>query len=179
MDVWEFAAHSEWPIVVGGAVWFLRRSLREMMGRINPTKVDAWGFKAEFDKTLEKVEILTSEKASNPTMAMDSTLETEKPKPAALEAPEIKILRAWNDLEVAMRKASPARRPGIKWITPKTIDEAAKDLKLGEDEIAAVNEMRELRNKVAHTGFTVLTRADAARYYDAANELIRRVSNVA
>jgi hypothetical protein len=52
VDILEFLAHSEWPIVVGGALLILRRPLSEMMGRMNLSKIDAWGLKAEFEKGL-------------------------------------------------------------------------------------------------------------------------------
>ena len=71
MDVLEFLAASEWPLVAGLALWFLRRPLMRMADRVNPTKLDAWGLKAEFAEALDKVETLIppTPRASSPALA--------------------------------------------------------------------------------------------------------------
>ena len=43
------------------ALWLVRRPLARMLDRVNPTKVDVWGFKAEFEKRLDKVDLLIAE----------------------------------------------------------------------------------------------------------------------
>jgi hypothetical protein len=59
VDFLEFVQRSEWPIIVGATLWIVRRPLVNLFERLNPTKVDAWGFSAEFEKTLNKIDALT------------------------------------------------------------------------------------------------------------------------
>src|SRR3954471_13715273 len=94
MDVLEFVARSEWPIVVVVSVWLLRRSIRDMLNRISPTKIDAFGFKAEFERTLDKVDQLTppADQKDLPILTLNRS-----PKDAELipASPEAIILDAW------------------------------------------------------------------------------------
>ncbi|HEY1720917.1 MAG TPA: hypothetical protein VGG27_06705 [Magnetospirillaceae bacterium] len=59
MDWLEFIANSEWPIVAGAALVIERRPIARMIDRVNPTKLGAWGLNAEFERVMDKVEVLT------------------------------------------------------------------------------------------------------------------------
>jgi hypothetical protein len=97
MDFWEFLARSEWPIVIGGTIWLLRRSFQDMLSRVTPTKVDAFGFKAEFERTLDKVEQLTAPTDQKPAQIED----------LLLASPEAVILDSWRQLEAEVRAKGP------------------------------------------------------------------------
>jgi hypothetical protein len=172
VDFWEFVARSEWPIVVGGTIWLLRRSFQEMLGRINPTKLDAFGFKAEFERTLDKVEQLTApaDQQKSPIMAFDS-----KPAdtPELIQAsPEAVILESWRQLENAARRKLPP--PANKIIFPVHPTRLADYLNFTEDEIAAFQSLRKLRNQIAHSD-TPVSRDDAMRFKEVTERLLERV----
>ena len=114
MDVLEFVARSEWPVVVLVGVWLFRRAIRGIFERINLTKLDAWGLKAEFEKGLAKAELLTPLPdripVERPKLAMNEAPTVSLPRLSedALTqgaSPELVVLRAWRDLDVAMKRA--------------------------------------------------------------------------
>jgi hypothetical protein len=161
MDFWEFVARSEWPIVVGGAIWLLRRPLQDMLSRVTPTKVDAFGLKAEFERTLDKVEQLTAPTDQRPAQ-IDDVL------PAS---PEAVILDSWRQLENAVREKLPSKGRNI--LVPPKATELERQLNLSEDEIAAYQSLRKMRNQVAHENAPV-SREDAIRFKEAAQRLLQR-----
>ena len=207
MDILEFLARSEWPIVALVAVLVIRKPLGRMVDRVNPKKVDAWGFKAEFEKRLEKAELLVPPqgksigKSSNnihrivgTTSADDAGLSLSSSSnetltwssggvsidaPASIRmrynpvdaSPEMAILTAWNQVEKAIRDAGIKR--GVEsakpWTSWRVIEEMARRVQLGPDEISALKELRDLRNHVAHTtDIGSVTPLDAKRYIDVA-----------
>lgn len=187
MDVLEFLARSEWPIVVGGALWLLRKPISAMIGRVNLTKIDAWGFKAEFEKGLQKVEALTS---GEPTKVggkiiearIEDRIQFRDSADANVEVnltPELIVLHAWGRLESAMRKMIDAERPqkvGNITIPPLKIEEAAKQLGLSDDEIESLRVLRRLRNEVAHSANSALTWSDATRFRQATDKLLAKLT---
>ncbi|HEY1720915.1 MAG TPA: hypothetical protein VGG27_06695 [Magnetospirillaceae bacterium] len=238
MDPLDFIAKSEWPLVVLVTIFAVRRSLARMIDRVSPTKVDAWGFKAEFEKTLDKVELLTS---SRPPNARSAALDVSSPippadKPAAsssppnpkivekasdsqraaaehvqdrnrdgegdyarsagpmkkaalfetvpliptkaLQQPELIVMNAWHLLEATMRKLDDHKHPAIGrglWNSPRTFDIAARELGLNADEIAALRELRKLRNQVAHSENAPVSLEEALRFQKAVDQLIKRL----
>jgi len=175
MDVWEFVVRSEWPIVVGGTIWLLRQSFQDMLNRISPTKVDAFGFKAEFERTLEKVEQLTAptDEQKSPAMAFDS----KPPDSSELIAvsPEAVVLESWRQLEKAVRQKIPDAKKGNITFLPLSLSTFKDQLKFSEDEIAAYKSLHRLRNEVAHSEITV-TRAGALKFKEAADRLRNRLA---
>lgn len=182
MDIVELIAHSEWPVVVGGALLVFRRPIRELLARINLTKIDAWGFKAEFEKGLEKVETLTppKEEKPRPKIATDEKLRFEEARPGIAPpgkapSPEAMVLDAWSWLEGDMRAMIDAiypRRGGVLWTPPLKIDEAARKLGLTDDEVESLMTLRKLRNNVAHSTETLVTWDDAMRFKQATERLL-------
>ncbi|MGO8868459.1 MAG: hypothetical protein ACLQME_18370 [Alphaproteobacteria bacterium] len=190
MDFLEFAAHSEWPVVAGIAIWLIRRPLGRMMDRISPTKVDAWGIKAEFEKSLDKVDLLTpaKESKSKPTLAMDEALPPSGKKSARIftrdaafqrkpssNAPEIIVLQAWDRLEKYMKSIQPMLQLEQLWGRPNAMGIVERILGLTEDEAAAVMELYKLRNQVAHAKYAPVTESDAIRFQDAIDRLLTRI----
>jgi hypothetical protein len=186
VDILELIARSEWPVVVGGALLLFRRPIRDLIGRINLTKIDAWGLKAEFEKGLDKVDTLTPPKEEKPTpkIAMDEKLPSEEPKStlarlrAKAPSPEAIVLDAWSWLEADIRAMIDAIRPsqiGDLRIPPLKIDEAARELGLTEDEVQSLMTLRKLRNSVAHSTETLVTWEDAMRFKEATERLLARM----
>ena len=195
MDWLEFAAKSEWPVVCGYGLWILRGPLSRMLDRVSPTKVDAWGFKAEFARDLDKAEILTRPKeeqrkpakaAKPPTMAFDA-----KPPPRsgqenyrfisglhALDSPEASVLTDWAALETAFQEkaAIVGIAPSVQGLPSRSgWTSLGPQLGLTEDETAAVQELRKLRNDVAHATGARLSPEEARRYREVVTHLISKL----
>ncbi|MDB5409590.1 MAG: hypothetical protein JWL84_4502, partial [Rhodospirillales bacterium] len=136
MDLLEFAARSEWPIVAGVAVFLVRQPLVKMIERLNPTNFDAWGLKIAFEQKLEKAELLAPVPEAEPTapapVAPDSpdTVPLERAAPDeppeiappdvapkvdvtdprwAIQVPSMRILLAWQRLEEAIQRLARER----------------------------------------------------------------------
>jgi len=184
VDILEFLAATEWPLVVGGALLLFRRPIRELIARTNLSKVDAWGLKAEFEKGLHKVETLTPAKdeKKKPTIAMDEKLRLDtipdRVKGGGGRSPETIVLDAWSWLEADMRAMIDAIRPthiGTLSVPPLKIDEAARKLGLTDDEVESLMTLRRLRNSVAHSAETLITWDEAQRFKEAAERLLHRM----
>jgi hypothetical protein len=186
VDILELIARSEWPVVVGGAFLLFRGPIRELIGRINLTKIDAFGFKAEFERGLAKVESLTPAKDEKPKpkIAMDEKIAVEEPKAALTPArakgasPDATVLDAWSWLEADMRAMIDAIHPrhtGVLWTPPLKIDEAAREFGLSEDEVQSLMVLRNLRNSIAHSASTSITWDDAIRFKQATERLLARM----
>ena len=173
MDILEFLARSEWPIVVGVSVWLLRRSLRDMLNRINPTKLDAFGVKAGFESTLDKVEQLTPpDEKDLPILRLDNR--PLKSADLISASPEAVILDSWRQLEKPVKQnRSPSNRKNL--VLPLEAQEL-KDLKFSDDEIAAYASLRKLRNQVAHSE-TPASREEAIRFKEATERLLQRLAD--
>ncbi len=152
-----------------------------MLDRVSPTKVDAWGFKAEFDKVLGKVELLTPSSLSGEGSLR---VETEVVRSLRHELdvarpPELLVLRAWARLEAAMRQISDAEHPHVSarvWNRSQPIDQVARELGFDADEISALRELRELRNRIAHTLDVSVSDEEAARYRAATERFLSRLN---
>ena len=179
-----------------------------MADRVNPTKLDAWGLKAEFAEALDKVETLIppTPRAASPALAdqppggpvltdpfrllPDSPPQVFAPPIMASPAPAPEqvslspvrsILADWMELSSSMRAlADQSRRNASK---PKkrfaTVEEAARELGLSADELAAVRQLEQLRNNVAHSANAPVAAVDAARFRMAKSELLVRLEKIA
>lgn len=180
MDVLDLIARSEWPLVVGGALLIFRKPIYELLTRINITKIDAWGFKAEFEKELNKVDTLLppKEETPSPKIAMGERI-TEPTKkvsvPRKEQSPEAVVLASWSILESDMRAMLDAIRPtqvGSLHVPPLRIQEIARRLGLSDDEIESLLTLRSLRNKVAHSAEAQISWEDAMRFKEATERLL-------
>src|ERR1700686_5783936 len=113
--------------------------MRDLIGRVNLTKIDAWGLKAEFEKGLDKIDALTPAELEkpNPKIAMDEKLPVGEPKafvtlpPPPIATPEMIVLEAWRNLEGTMRRIidkAPPRHPGSLQTPPLRFEAAAEEL---------------------------------------------------
>ena len=198
MDYLQFVASFEWPIVVGGTLWITRKQLQDMLKRINLTEFEGLGIKATFEKVLDKVDILVPANSidgapipsliGKPAQPGEAEFRTDEvrsgepegrpndnqivwlnPNDHATSADSI-ILLSWRRLEAVMRRISGNQRLGF------SITKTARDLKLTEDEVAALGELRKLRNQVAHNTDLPVSHAEAIRYAAAAERLLARIT---
>jgi hypothetical protein len=192
VDLLELIARSEWPVVVGGALFLFRRPLVKLIGRINSTKVEALGFKAEFEMGLEEVENLTPPSTEELELVHKITHD-EKGKGENLSqwiqkpswssytpepSPEAVVLGAWTWLEVntrAMIEAIHPRNYRSDIFESRRLYEAAREFGLTEDDIKSLGKLHELRNKVAHSTESILTWDDAMRFKEATERLVARM----
>ncbi len=187
MDFLEFLSHLEWPLVASAALWLLRKPLQRMLGEVTPTKVDAWGFKAEFEKSLAKVELLAPAvigklEVTQEAQTLNATGQVALPPPSdedkssaeppTLASPDMIVLQAWRQLESRMRKLSDAQGHSM----PRRIEVAARELGLAADEVSALMELRKLRNNVAHSVDAPVTDAEATRFAAATENLLKRIT---
>jgi len=192
VDVLEFLAHSEWPLIGGAALFVIRQPLVRMLDRVNPTKVDAWGLKAEFEKTLDKVELLAPpvtvtvshmaflEDSAAPVAVPSTPTEPPPEAPFLVPAsPETVILGAWGRLETLLREKMNGKqhlpRLGLHWTPTYMLVDAAPQFGLTPDETAALRELHKLRDQVAHSFSPSVTYADALRFRDAVDRLSARL----
>jgi hypothetical protein len=180
MDILEFLQKSEWPLLVGGALWYFRHPLTRLLNEIRLTKFAAWGLSAEFEKRLDKVEDLTE---TTRQLADEAPSKRETPRSIdktilgfqSDDAPPLIILRAWSLLESELRSASDKPSTRDQPWTPRRMEDAARILGMTHNEIEAMRELRKLRNQVAHSIDFSLTRADAIRFSEIADDLTVRV----
>jgi hypothetical protein len=66
LDWLDFISYSEWSAVAAGTILLLRSQLSGLLSQISPTKLDAWGLKAEFERKLESIEAISSTKTNTP-----------------------------------------------------------------------------------------------------------------
>jgi hypothetical protein len=199
VDILDFLAHSEWPAVATIALWLLRRPLVRMADRVSPTKLDAWGLKAEFAEVLDKVEgLIPTTTPPVSTTPLPPAIGPEAPAvvPAPASAPMPtqdaptgqwalppvpSILADWMRLTSTIRElADQARRnAGKPWIRSPPIEDAAGELGLTDDELAALRELQTMRNDIAHSKSVTVSLVDAIRFRSATDELLARLDKIA
>jgi hypothetical protein len=149
-------------------------------------------------KTLEKVTLLTNKAVGNATLppisasgkvemavppetgeskATDASSTLPTYKGGGLSSPEVEILGAWRQLEDSLRGSS-AQQSLITggWNRPQRVEETARELGLDADEIAALAELRKLRNQVAHSVDAPVTDTEAARFKALTERLLLRIN---
>jgi hypothetical protein len=179
MEILDFVARSEWPLVALVAIAVFRKPLTRLLDRVRPTKVSAWGISVELDK----VEVLTEE--TRAIAKEEAPKRLEKPRDDLLhfqveeyDHPQLVILKAWTALEHAIYRASgkSALTPGMPpWLPVRTMESIFRELGLTTNEVDALRELRKIRNRVAHEIDFPVTRPDAIRFTDLSNDLITRL----
>jgi len=182
MDILEFLQKSEWPVLVGGVIWYFRKPITRLLSEIRLTKFAAWGLSAEFEKRLDRAEALTEptrKLASETPKQLDNVRSIGKNLLSfrSNENPQIHILTAWNLLEAELRNAVEKRSPTS--VQPRSrplkIEDFARKLGLTNDETEALRELRKIRNQVAHRIDFLVTPEDAVRFTQIAEDLILRI----
>jgi hypothetical protein len=54
MTFWEFVVRSEWPIVVGGALFVFREPIKQLLESVTKLKVSGPGFHGELEAAVRK-----------------------------------------------------------------------------------------------------------------------------
>jgi hypothetical protein len=165
-----------------------------MLDRVTPRKLDAWGLKAEFDQRIETAESLLSAEAREqavvpyPTDSGKTTdasaSRTENVSPLSYVtalSPKAMILEAWGELEMTSFDLAWRTKPEGERdrFSTRRVEAVAQFLGLGGDGVAAVSELRKLRNAVAHAADFQLTMAEALRYRASVERLIQSLSEAA
>ena len=181
MDALEFLAQSEWPAVAVWAIWLIRKPLVEMLQGIVLTKFEAWGLKAEFEKGLDKVDILVPPvagrlAATQQPNRLEATgkVESKLIFSASPFSPEVRVLQKWNELDSELRRMT-GRKPLQAKEPSRASEQLSREWGLGPDEVAALKELYALRNKVAHNVSGSLTKEEANRYGQIADRILKQV----
>jgi hypothetical protein len=158
MSLLDFFARSEWPIVALIVLWFLRRPIVRMLDRVSPTKVDAWGFKAEFERGLAVVELAA------PTA--DGAVLDSGPPPSESKVglPGAKVLDAWSRLENRTKQAYREVFTGVTVSDDASLLHMLVALGVDRSSIDGISELRVLRNAIAHGKGPPLDDIEAERY---------------
>lgn len=183
MDILEFLQRSEWPIVVGGTLWYFRTPLARLLDHLRPTKISALGVSLEL--ALDKAEALTEE--TRGLAEEQAPRQLEKPQGSGTlltfqlpeyEHPQLVVLKSWSALESEIYRASGKSEPtpGIpSWVPMRVMEQIARDIGLTHDEFEAIRELRKVRNRVAHEIEFPLSRAEAMRFVEITRDLILRI----
>jgi hypothetical protein len=188
VTIWEFLARSEWPLVAIIALLLLRRPITNLFSRLNLTKIEAWGIKAEFERGLDKVEELAPpkeqpkseealrlrfENAASGMRYVDALL------PFIYEnvSPEAMVLDTWSRVEGDMRAMTDALHPRVGTVRPPPLrfQEAAREFGLTDEEVQSLMVLRDLRNKIAHSAERSLSWEHAARFKRSAEGLLSKM----
>lgn len=183
VDVLEFIQRSEWPVVALVAITVLHKPIARLIDRVRPTKFSAWGISVELDK----VEVLTEE--TRAITKDEAPRQLERPRSDVLtfgtedyDHPQLVILKSWTALERALYRASGKVEvsPSMpQWISARDMEMVAKELGLTRNELDAIRELRNVRNRVAHEIDFPVTSADAVRFAELSRDLVVRIEAAA
>lgn len=174
MDVWEFVQRSEWPVLIGGVLWYFRKPLTRVIDHLRPTKVSGFGLSAEF--AIKEAEELTEE--TRAALASDKSLEqvlARSLRSIAIEPPNVVVTSAWFALEEAFVRATGLDKPRPDWLTARAIVEKGTALGLTPNELAAMNELRTFTIPLIHGQETTVTPDTAQRFANVAHDLTTRI----
>jgi hypothetical protein len=186
LDILDFIARSEWPVVVGGSIVIFYRPIKRLLAGISLKKIEGWGIKAEFEKGLDKVDELTPpierSKLEEAHRFRDSdefrASYTDALLPFLYEnvSPEAIVLDTWSRVEGDMRAMIDALHPpaGNSRTQPFAFDKAGRELGLASHEIISLEVLRKLRNRIAHTADRSLSWEDAARFKQSSDRLLSK-----
>jgi hypothetical protein len=154
----EFVSKLIWPAVVIWAIYVFKDSVRALIGRLSHFK--GGGFEADFEKALDRVE----EAAEAIPTTSAATTTTENPNERRLKtlseaSPKATVLDAWREIESAIFQVCPTSE-GYR--SPLAIVRLARDCKLLPDnELQRLEDIRVLRNRVAHHSDVDISSAEA------------------
>jgi hypothetical protein len=181
VDLLEFFAHTEWPAVAAGALWIIRKPIAALIDRVNITKLNAWGFTAEFEKSLNRIEnTLTPAKEKKDERTIKESSNAPKLMYSFNISPEVMILDAWSWIEVTMRNLLEELEPASKEPYEMQFDFATAGRKLGlrNEEVDPLLTLQGLRNLVAHSGGVPISWEEAARFKKATEQLRQRMLDI-
>ena len=150
MDPLEFVSKAidslAWPAVAICVLFMFRQSLRTLLGRL--LHIKGGGLEAEFEKVVERV-LQEAETIKEPaTTTADPNSREWQLKQLAETAPKAAILEAWREIEEAAAEACPANE---RFRTPTGVMRVARENRLlDENDLKRLEDIRVLRNRVAH-----------------------------
>jgi hypothetical protein len=172
--------HLVWPLVVAGAIVIFRKPLSELIGRVR--HYEGLGQRMDFGPALAEAEDAVG-KAVHDAPRAEKQAQNE-PSSLAREAevnPSYVVLQAWEQLSAAIADLAGIVLPGQRigqWNSWRFLPELQKRELLTADLVNAVNDLRNLRNQVAH-GQSNPTPGEAVAYADSAQVLAVVARNVA
>lgn len=170
-----------WPAVVIVVAFVLKRNLGDLLRSLGNRleKAKGGGFELTFGKAIDQVE----EALPGPEVKEVSAAISPRKIEAVLELSQLPpayiISQAWLQLEQTIRATAdmPTQHPaGRRSFAPMEYIQLAKRQGLLEDdEIPAIEQLRQLRNQAAHSVDPGISITDALRYYDIAEALIEKI----
>lgn len=173
-----------WPAAAIVALFVLKGHLidlvRSLGNRLQTAK--GAGFELTFGKGVDQVEEILPLPDTKDIAGQIDTKRIEGVSELSQLPPSYVVSQAWLRLEQAIRDAvdvppiitSDIRRPSRR--APDYIALATRQELLFNDEVPAVQQLRELRNQAAHSVDPDITITDALRYHDVANSLIEKIN---
>ena len=182
--IFEIISSLAWPIVTISILFIFKKELAKIIQLLTHLKYKE--FELDFDKVKQHAEELYKEiKIEKPLIKSPifSSLE-DQILDAVERAPSAAILLAWSTLESTI--ASTVSRLAISPESPSyrspfhNIEMLTKYGGLSKDLSSLLNEMRQLRNKVAHSRDTMLsiTQTQAMNYANAAFDIIQFLEQI-
>jgi hypothetical protein len=163
MDLWEFLARSEWPVVVAGTLFVFRVPIERKLA--STVKASGLGVSFEFGEAIAKAEALVADPSTSTPLGDKAT-------------PEMIILDAWRQL-VHQITCIQGGQSATAWLWDQSqFNEATGRLGLTDDETAALRELRAIRDRVAHTVGVPITPADAERFKQVTQRLTQRLAQI-
>ena len=180
----EIASHLAWPVTVLILAILLRKHLGDLLSSI--TRLKFRDLEMDFKRLADSAEMLPEAEAprkplSEPNLTFFTSFEKQV-MDIATSAPSAAILLAWTGVETAM--ASAVSRMSISPDPPSmrspghTLDSLRRFAGLPNEVGHMINEMRILRNKVAHDGNhrTSISTESATAYGESAVRVINFLS---
>jgi hypothetical protein len=160
-----------WPAAVFGVGYILRGEIRKLIGSLNSL---TWkGAKAEFAQKLEEAEAAGE---NLPEEATPSSA-TDRFKELAIISPRAAVTETWRDVESAIDRyllsqhfdLEPPRKPG--WLDLRKAG-------LPSTVRATIDDLRVLRNSVAHGEDASLTADEALAYRTLADRVVAALTDL-
>ena len=182
----EIASHLAWPVTVLILAILLRKHLGDLLSSITRLKFRDW--EMEFKRIADSAERLPEAEAprkplSEPNLTSFTSFKKQF-MDIATSAPSAAILLAWTCVETAMASAvsrmSISPDPPLMRSPGHTLDSLRRFAGLPNEVGHMINEMRVLRNKVAHDGNhrTSISTESAAAYGESAVRVINFLNGV-
>jgi hypothetical protein len=175
--------HLAWPILIGLGVVLFRSSIPQLLDRVESLVIDAKGkTEIKFAKKIDQIEEQLLQRHLQKGLSTQTDVGVERtsyavPYVAKLAAtyferlndipPELLVMEAWNKVERALIERAPNAGP--------LVDRYVKG-RLSKDEIAVLDQLRELRNEVVHRGIKV-SNVDAVRFATIVDTILSNLNN--
>lgn len=171
-----------WPILILVLAIIFRKSFSELLGKLK--KVD-WGNRvAEFEQELSKIEQEVDELSGESELFLEEVPElvevVSHSEDLADNYPPLAVIQSWIAIEKELR--SVAERIGFLESERISIGSILRQFRKRDifppSTLSLIDEMRVMRNKAAHGDLNEITREQALRFYEVANEIRRYIRSM-